>query len=187
MTAKRLKKKHVNGAANGTDQALRFYPESMPVFAHEPTRESFAIRPISDDCGEGVVALRPFRKGEVVFAFSGFYMSEITLFTLQVKPGLYLHDPFFMGKILHRCDPNCDVDMNRRTFTARRDIEPGEWVTMNYEQTEDRLFRPFICNCGVRPCEGLEPSRVIRGRKVRDAKSRPGSRKVVERIARLGA
>lgn len=144
----------------------RFYPEHMPAFANEPTRDAFEIRPISEDCGEGVVALRAFEPGETVFTFTGFYSAEITLFTLQVRPGLYLHDPFFMGKILHRCDPNCDVDMETRSFTARRRIEPGDWVTMNYEQTEDRLFRPFTCNCGAVPCEGFTPTRTIRGRAV---------------------
>lgn len=145
---------------------MRFYPEHVPAFAHEPTRDAFAIQAISDDCGEGVVALRSFEPGEIVFAFTGFYSGEITLFSLQVRPGLYLHDPFFMGKILHRCDPNCDVDMEARTFTARRPIRPGDWVTMNYEQTEDRLFRPFTCNCGALPCAGFTPCRTIRGRAV---------------------
>lgn len=195
MTARRLGSRHVNGmSANGhsvqnghlvggeAGQLMRFYPESMPVFSHEPTREHFAIQPISDDCGEGVVALRPFKTGEIVFAFSGFYSSDITLFTLQVKPGLYLHDPFFMGKILHRCDPNCDVDMETRLFTARRDINPGDWVTMNYEQTEDHLYRPFICNCGVMPCSGLEPNRVIRGRCASEEAGQPEPVKAPDRI-----
>lgn len=185
MTAKRLIGKRVNGGrvigrqVNGGGTATgygtcahdlngsnRFYPDSVPSFPFEPTRDAFAIRPISEDCGEGVVALIPFSAGETVFSFTGFYTGEITLFTLQVKPGLYLHDPFFMGKILHRCDPNCDVDMEKRIFTARRDIVPGEWVTMNYEQTEDRLFRPFTCNCGDMPCAGFTPRRIIRGRAV---------------------
>jgi hypothetical protein len=142
----------------------RFYPDAAPIFEHEPTPESFAIRPIGNVVGEGVVALRSFAVGELVFRFTGFYTSEITLFTLQVKPGLYLHDPYFMGKVLHRCDANCDVDMETRTFTARRPINPGDWVTMNYEQTEDRLFRSFECVCGERKCEGFVEGRPIRGR-----------------------
>jgi len=141
----------------------RFYPDAVPEFPHEPTHERFAIQSIGRGVGEGVVALLPFQPGEIVFRFTGFYFSEITLFTLQVEPSLYLHDPYFMGKILHRCDANCDVDMRTRTFTARRPIAAGDWVTMNYEQTEDRLFRPFDCVCGDRPCEGYTP-REIRGR-----------------------
>jgi len=144
----------------------RFYPEAAPSFPHEPMQEAFAIRAIERGVGEGVVALKAFEPGEIVFGFTGFYSSEVTLFTLQVKPGVYLHDPYFMGKILHRCDANCDVDMDKRLFTARRPIAPGDWVTMNYEQTEDRLFRAFSCVCGAKPCEGGVPGRMIRGRAV---------------------
>jgi hypothetical protein len=144
----------------------RFYPDAVPTFPHEPTQDRFAIRPIGRDVGEGVVALVPFQPGEVVFRFTGFFSSEITLFTLQVEPGHYLHDPYFMGKVLHRCDANCDVDMRTRTFTARRPIAAGDWVTMNYEQTEDRLHRSFVCVCGAVPCNGFSP-REIKGRLVK--------------------
>ncbi len=92
----------------------RFYPELVPPFPHEPSPASFAIRPIANTVGEGVVALKAFEAGQIVFRFTGFYMSEQTLFTLQVEPGPYVHDPFFMGKVLHRCDPNCAVDMSKR-------------------------------------------------------------------------
>lgn len=71
-----------------------------------------------------------------------------------------------MGKILHRCDANCDVDMAERTFTARRDIATGEWVTMIYAQTEDRLCRPFVCVCGATPCDGYAAGRPIQARAV---------------------
>ena len=126
--------------------------------------ENFAILPIDGNVGEGVVAMTDFAPGQLVFVFTGFFMSEITLFTLQVRPGLYIHDPFFMGKVLHRCEPNCDVDMETRSFYARQPIQSGDWITMNYEQTEDQLFRPFRCQCGDKPCEGQEPGRLIVGR-----------------------
>lgn len=144
----------------------RFYPDAVPEFPHEPTKDRFAIKSLGRGIGEGVVALIPFQPGETVFCFTGFYSSAITLFTLQVEPGLYLHDPFFMGKILHRCDANCGVDMRTRTFTARSAIAPGDWVTMNYEQTEDQLHRSFTCVCGDTPCEGFT-QREIKGRLLR--------------------
>ncbi|NJL93987.1 MAG: hypothetical protein HC915_09775 [Anaerolineae bacterium] len=87
----------------------RFYPDFVPPFPNEPTQERFAIRQIGDSEGQGVVALVNFEPGDVVFGFTGFFSSEITLFSLQVTPGLYLHDPFFMGKVLHACDPTCTV------------------------------------------------------------------------------
>ena len=143
---------------------MRYYPDFVPPFDNEPTVENFAIQPIDGKVGEGVVALIDFSPGDLVFAFTGFFMSEITLFTLQVKPGLYVHDPYFMGKVLHRCDPNCDVDMENRTFLARKPIRAGEWVTMNYEQTEDQLYRAFRCHCGDKPCNDREQGRMIVGR-----------------------
>ena len=139
----------------------RFYPDFVPPFADEPLADKFAIRPIDGNVGAGVVSLTDFAAGQLVFVFTGIFMSEITLFTLQVRPGLYIHDPFFMGKVLHRCDPNCDVDMATRSFHARKPIRAGDWITMNYEQTEDQLFRPFRCHCGDEPCEGLEAGRLI--------------------------
>jgi len=144
----------------------RFYPDALPEFPDEPTRERFAIRALSRGLGEGVVALVPIKPGEIAFRFSGFFTNEITLFTLQVEPGLYMHDPYFMGKILHRCEPNCDVDMRTRTFTACKPIAPGDWVTMNYEQTEDKLSRAFMCVCGTEPCKETAPH-LIKGRLAR--------------------
>ncbi len=130
----------------------RFYPDFYPTFEYEPTTDKFAVQRISDGVGEGVVALADFQPGEVVFRFTGVLSTEITQFTLQVTETLHLHDPFFMGKILHSCAPNCAVDMQTRTFTAVRPIKAGEFVTMDYADTEAVLFRNFECSCGAENC-----------------------------------
>lgn len=130
----------------------RFYPDTVPPFAYEPTGERFEVRTIDDRNGQGAVALVPFEPGEIVFRFTGFATSEITQFTLQYSKDLHLHDPFFMGKVLHSCEPNMSCDMVTRTFTALRRIEAGECITMDYEQTEDILFKPFDCACGAPAC-----------------------------------
>ena len=96
----------------------RFYPEIFPEFEYEPTTDKFVIQRISDGVGEGVVALVDFEPGDIVFRFTGVFSADVTLFTLQVNEHLHLHDPIFMGKILHCCDANCSVDMQTRTFTA---------------------------------------------------------------------
>jgi len=140
---------------------MRFYPESMPPFAYEPTSSTFEIRDLPAGVGQGLIALRDFEVGEVVFAFTGFFTSEITLFTLQVRPGLYLHDPFVMGKVLHCCDPNMYCDMEKRMFTAIKPIKAGECVTMDYEQTEDQLYRAFHCECGAESCRGYIAGRLM--------------------------
>ena len=154
----------------------RFYPEAVPEFDGEPTAEKFAIRQIGSTHGQGVVALKEFQPGDLVFRFTGFYSSAVTQFSLQVAPGSHLHDPFFMGKILHRCDPNCDVDMAARTFTARRVIAAGDWVTMDYNQTESRLFKPFHCDCGDIPCRVGARGRLISGYEDEGAEVQPARR-----------
>jgi len=137
----------------------RLYPDFIPPFNNEPTSDKFRVITTAEK-GEGVIALVPFKTGELVFAFTGALMTEQTLYTLQYRPGLYVHDPIVMGKVLHSCGPNMACDMETRTFTALRDIEPGEFITMDYDTTEDVLFRPFHCACGSEHCRGL-----IRGRK----------------------
>lgn len=132
----------------------RFYPDFYPAFDYEPTTDKFAIQRISDGVGEGVVALTSFEAGEIVFRFTGVFSIDITQFTLRVNDQLHLHDPLFMGKILHSCDPNCTVDMQTRTFTALRPIEAGDFVTMDYAETEAYLFRNFECSCGADNCRG---------------------------------
>jgi hypothetical protein len=137
-------------ASNG-----RFYPETLPPFENEPTRERFAIVRVGDSVGEGVKTLGSYAEGEVIFAFTGFFSTEITQFTLQVHEGLHLHDPYFMGKVLHCCEPNTAVDMKNRTFTAVRDIEAGEFITMDYASTEEVLYRTFECSGGAEHCRGV--------------------------------
>jgi hypothetical protein len=132
----------------------RFYPDVMPYFANEPTRDLFDIVKVSDGVGVGVMTCQDFKTGDVLFSFTGFFSGEITQYTLQVSDGLHLHDPFFMGRVLHSCDPNSSCNMETRTFYALRDIKAGEFITMDYCETEDYLFKTFPCCCGADNCRG---------------------------------
>lgn len=140
-------------------QDNRFYPEQLPSFEHEPTRDRFAIQQVGQSVGEGVVTLTEFAAGEIVFACSGFFSDEVTLFSLQITPSLHLHDPYFYGKLLHSCDPNIVVDVNSRQFIAQRDIKSGEYLTLDYARSEDYLFRAFLCQCGAANCRGIVAGR----------------------------
>src|SRR3546814_12336188 len=60
---------------------------------------------------------------------------------LQVRPGLHISGTHFIGYLSHGCDPNCRLDMERFELVARRDIAPGETLTVDYAATEDVLFR----------------------------------------------
>lgn len=151
----------------------RLYPDAIPPFPNEPLSEDFAITK-ADGFGEGLVTQRPFKAGEIVFTFAGEIVRELTLFTLQMEPGLHIHDPYVMGKVLHSCDPNMECHMDSLTFYARRDIKAGELLTMDYETTEDELYRSFICKCGSPQCKGLIRGRLFRngGQAYADAESR---------------
>lgn len=145
-----------------TLSSIRFYPETLPEFEHEPTKERFEIIETSNS-GKAVVSKTHFYPNDVVAVFTGFLLKEITLFTLQIKPGLHIHDPFFMGRILHSCSPNTSCDMENLVFTATKEIMPGDIITMDYEEVEDALYRPFECSCGSENCRGI-----IRGKLYRE-------------------
>ena len=146
-----------------SEQDLRFYPADYPSFDHEPTRDRFEIVQFEDGQGEGLISKTVFQPGQIVFAFTGDLLREITQYTLQVSPGLHIHDPYVMGKVLHCCDPNTHCDMERLVFTAVKPIYPGECITMDYDQTEEVLFRAFECCCGAPNCRGM-----IRGSSFRE-------------------
>src|SRR3990167_796923 len=82
----------------------RYYSQVSPPFAYEPTRDRVKVITTHDGKGEGLQAVAGFRRGEIVFTFTGSVVSEQTLYTLQIEPGKYLSDPLVMGKVLHACD-----------------------------------------------------------------------------------
>lgn len=131
----------------------RFYDGLCPPFLHEPTKDRFALVH-SDTMGIGLTSLNVIAKGEIVFRFYGPILQEQTLFTLQIAPGTYIEDPLVMGRVLHACDPNMICDMTTLTFIATKPIGAGEYLTMDYEMTEDELFRSFECCCGSPHCRG---------------------------------
>ena len=138
-----------------TGNSQRFYPEQLPRFPYEPTRDRFSISSLGNDVGEGVRSLVSFRPGDVVFGFTGFFSNEVTLFSLQLSEGLHLHDPYFYGKLLHSCEPNMRADTVKRQFIAIKPIAKNDLITMDYARTEEYLFRTFPCGCGAKSCRGI--------------------------------
>ena len=131
----------------------RIYPPHFPRFDGEPTRDRFRVDGVGE-MGEGLITLVDFSPGDLVMRFHGIIRNTQTLYTLQERPGVYIDDPWVSGKVIHHCDPNCDVDVAARTFTANRPIAAGDLITMDYDTTEDELFRAFHCHCGAKQCRG---------------------------------
>ena len=54
----------------------------------------------------------------------------------------------------HSCDPNIWLD-DALTFTAMRDIKPGEELCYDYAMTDKGQYRPMTCHCGSQICRGV--------------------------------
>jgi len=147
-----------------SNATIRYYAQLCPPFVHEPTRDRLRVIGTGDGKGEGLQALVDFGKDDVVFTFTGSVVTEQSLYTLQIAPGQFVADPIVMGKVLHSCDPNMHCDMSTLTFTARRDIRAGDMLTMDYETTEDKLYRAFHCGCGAAICRGDILGKLARGK-----------------------
>lgn len=126
----------------------------IPSYDFEPTKDKINVISTHDK-GQGLQSLVSLSKGDIVFKFSGTIQYEQSLYTLQVKPNIYIYDPIIMGKVLHSCDPNMYCNMNDFTFIAIKDIKAGDLLLMDYEQTEDYLYNIFDCNCLNNNCKGL--------------------------------
>lgn len=140
---------------------MRIYPQHLPVVSDEPRTGDFRVIDVDENRGRGVVVLREFLAGDVLFRMNGRLTTRMTQHSLQVGPGLHLDDPWFAGMTLHSCDPNSRLDPETRLYHALRDIQPGELLTMDYDETEDVLFRPFECRCGADNCRGWVAGRTV--------------------------
>lgn len=130
------------------------YPDrfgSNPLF---PNKNDFGIVKKNHATGLGVMSYKFFAKGSLVCAITGDIIDEIRQHTLQIEPDKHLHDLYFSGYFLHSCSPNIELDMEKLLVYAVRDIHPMEYLTMDYAQTEDVLFKQFPCGCGADNCRG---------------------------------
>jgi len=113
--------------------------------------------------GLGLVALRSYRKGEVVFTLEGRVRSapyDEDYGTGATWFGIGRHrwiepSPSNPGRFInHACRPNATFSA-RRQVVALRPIRRGEAVTMDYALTEEDPFWRLECRCGSRGCRKL--------------------------------
>ena len=114
----------------------------------------------TEEKGKGIISLTTFSAGEVMSSFIGEEVTDIRQHTLQIKPGLHLYDPKFIGLFWHSCEPNSVLDMQNKQIIALRNIFPNEPITIDYAHTEDVLFKQFDCSCGSPRCRGRVKGRL---------------------------
>ncbi len=139
-------------AAN--EKATPIYDSLIPWEEGHPTTEHFEVVETGDERGRGMKSKTAFQKGALAARLSGVITSHVTINTIQISPTLHFHDPWFCRFLLHSCDPNLAIDVTTLEARATRDIQPGDYVTIDYRATEDKIEFQFPCNCGAENCCG---------------------------------
>lgn len=122
-----------------------------PLF---PSKMDFRVVLKNHVSGMGVMTFRAFAKGDLICVLAGEIITDIRQHSLQIEPGVHLYDIYFSGYFLHSCDPNVHLDMKDLRVYAVKDIQANDYLTMDYAQTEDVLFKQFPCSCGAANCRG---------------------------------
>ena len=110
-----------------------------------------------------LVATRLISAGERLFRIEGEQTTKPTRYSVQIGENLHIDlggghsseeilDRYFWRFMNHSCEPNALI--HDREVIARRDIEPWEAVTFNYNTTEWEMAEPFACGCGSGNCLG---------------------------------
>ncbi|NOY75557.1 MAG: SET domain-containing protein [Kiritimatiellaeota bacterium] len=135
---------------NGRTTSL--YPDFIPSEEGHPATVDFEIVNTGDDRGRGLKSRATFKRGERVAKLSGIVVDHTTLDTIQISPTLFFSDPWFCRFLLHSCDPNLAIDVPTLEARALRDIQPGEYMTIDYAATDDKVTSQFACDCGSPNC-----------------------------------
>lgn len=102
--------------------------------------------------GVGIYALRHYERGECIGHFIAKPSQGLRQHSLQCAPDSHLEDLYFVGYLLHSCDPSVVVDMHQQKVFCLKDIHAGEALFMDYASTEDILYQQFACACGAPNC-----------------------------------
>ena len=136
------------------EEIISFYPDLIPAEQDHPASAQFIVVETGDKRGRGLKAKVAFHKDEYVAKLSGIIVNHTTLNTIQITPTLHFADPWFSRFLLHCCDPNLGINVENLDVLALKDIFPGEYLTIDYAATEDRVASQFACNCGAPNCRG---------------------------------
>lgn len=96
--------------------------------------------------GSGVFTTVDFKKGEALFELKGEIIDHPTRTSIQIGENKHVEDPIGIH-VNHNCSANAKLDRKTTTFISLRDIKNGEEITFNYNDNEDVLANPFICQC----------------------------------------
>ncbi|MFG1941896.1 SET domain-containing protein [Nonomuraea sp. NPDC048826] len=147
---------------------------AYPTESHLTPRARPRSSPIQ---GTGLFAVEPIRRDETVMRFGGRLIDDEELArltppysSLTVEEGVHLlldpAHPVRYGN--HSCDPNL-WHRGATTVVARRDIAPGEELTIDYAMHTGVESWSMPCRCGAASCRGTVTGRDWRLARLRDA------------------
>lgn len=104
--------------------------------------------------GNGVFAEEEFRKDDFIGFFEGEEVDDRTNISLQFAPNFHVKPssttPF--RNLNHSCAAN--AFFRGRNLYARKQIDKGQEITIDYNCSEFELAYPFQCDCRTKDCVG---------------------------------
>lgn len=130
--------------------------------------QALVVDPSSFLVGQkGVIAQKPFERGQSIFVVTGPVVSERTIYTFplslnrHVDPRTETGEPTLGHFLNHSCTPNAYVKIIKQDQTeyieilARQDILPGQEVTIDYALMEYTVAAQGVrCLCQTPDCQG---------------------------------
>ena len=121
-------------------------------------------RPKADGTGNGIFALMPIKRGELVAVFGGVVYEWDTFIHLPERERslcIQVEDRHFLvpspigegDYVNHSCNPNAGLS-GQIGLVAMRDINPGEEVCFDYAMSDTMPYDEFECGCGQLNCRG---------------------------------
>lgn len=81
---------------------------------------------------------------DLVYELSGHVLNKPTRTSIQIGPSRHIEDD--QGQYInHSCNPN--VKVNNNHLVAIKQINNGDSITFDYNETEDEMSNPFKCHC----------------------------------------
>lgn len=89
---------------------------------------------------------RILNKYSLIYVLRGCINIEPTKTSIQIGSKAHIEDN--LGQYInHSCDPN--VRISRVNVVSIKEIKPGDSITFDYNNNEDYMSNPFVCNdCG---------------------------------------
>lgn len=113
--------------------------------------------------GKGLRAIRNISKGEVITDWTGGKVHEAIKCTdlpkdvadhaIQFEEHKWIDTKGIGRYSNHSCNPNCGIRGKFR-LVAMKNIKKGDWLTWDYEMTEDSDWR-MNCQCGEKNCRKI--------------------------------